>query len=60
MTAGDRLSLAFSASPALPPVRAHKPVSLMNEFLNFVTYDWHTAERKGPHRAAKGITGHVF
>lgn len=60
MTVGDRLSLAFSASSALAPVRAHKPVSLMNEFLNFITYDRHTAERKGPHGAAKGITSHVF
>ena len=32
----------------------------MNEFLNFVTYDRHTAERNGPRRAAKGITSHVF
>ena len=37
-----------------------KPVPVMNEFLNFVTYDWHTAERNGPRRAAKGITSHVF
>jgi hypothetical protein len=60
VTAGTQLSLAFPASSAWVMVRAHKPVPVMNEFLNFITYHPDTAKWNGPSRAAKGITSHVF
>jgi hypothetical protein len=59
-TAGDRLSLAFSASFVWAAIRARKPGPVMNEFLNFITYHRDTVEWNGPSRAAKGITRHVF
>jgi hypothetical protein len=53
--------IGISGTPsACTPVMAGKPVPVMNEFLNFVTYDRDTTGRNGPRRAAKGIRSHVF
>jgi hypothetical protein len=59
IAAGNSFHRFLRRFPAYWPLHDSGQVPLMNEFLNFVTYDRDTVERNGPRRAAKGIASHV-